>query len=32
MGALSCPDGPWFNEVAKFLGSAYLRNAFTLGT
>ncbi|HZJ26635.1 MAG TPA: methyltransferase domain-containing protein [Acidimicrobiia bacterium] len=28
-------DGPapgWFNEVAAFLGPAYLRNAFTLGT
>lgn len=26
------PDGPWFNEVAEFLGSAYLRNSFTKGT
>ena len=26
------PDGPWFNEVARFLGPAYLRNAFTKGT
>src|SRR3954447_171629 len=26
------PKGPWFNEVAAFLGPAYLRNAFTLGT
>lgn len=26
------PDGPWFNEVADFLGRAYLRNAFTKGT
>jgi SAM-dependent methyltransferase len=26
------PDGPWFNEVADFLGPAYLRNAFTKGT
>jgi len=26
------PDGPWFNEVADFLGPAYLRNAFTMGT
>jgi SAM-dependent methyltransferase len=26
------PDGPWFNEVAAFLGPAYLRNAFTKGT
>ncbi|HZP31205.1 MAG TPA: class I SAM-dependent methyltransferase [Acidimicrobiia bacterium] len=28
----SVPDGPWFNEVAAFLGRAYLRNAFTMGT
>jgi SAM-dependent methyltransferase len=28
----SGPDGPWFNEVAAFLGPAYLRNAFTKGT
>ena len=26
------PEGPWFNEVAEFLGEAYLRNAFTMGT
>lgn len=26
------PDGPWFNEIAAYLGSAYLRNAFTKGT
>ncbi len=26
------PAGPWFNEVAEFLGPAYLRNAFTKGT
>ncbi|MCU1428426.1 MAG: Methyltransferase domain, partial [Actinomycetia bacterium] len=26
------PDGPWFNELAAFLGPAYLRNAFTKGT
>jgi SAM-dependent methyltransferase len=29
------PDGPrraWFNELAAFLGTAYLRNAFTKGT
>src|SRR3954470_8636255 len=32
MGALGGPDGPWFNEVAEFLGTAYLRNAFTKGT
>ena len=23
---------PWFNPIAEFLGPAYLRNAFTLGT
>jgi SAM-dependent methyltransferase len=28
----TAPDGPWFNEIADFLGSAYLRNAFTMGT
>ncbi len=27
-----CPSGPWFNEIAAFLGPAYLRNAFTKGT
>jgi SAM-dependent methyltransferase len=26
------PSGPWFNAIAKFLGPAYLRNAFTKGT
>ena len=26
------PEGAWFNPVARFLGSAYLRNAFTKGT
>ena len=26
------PSGGWFNQVAKFLGPAYLRNAFTKGT
>jgi hypothetical protein len=26
------PSGPWFNEIAYFLGPAYLRNAFTTGT
>lgn len=26
------PAGPWFNQVARFLGPAYLRNAFTKGT
>jgi SAM-dependent methyltransferase len=26
------PEGPWFNDIARFLGQAYLRNAFTKGT
>jgi SAM-dependent methyltransferase len=26
------PEGAWFNPVARFLGPAYLRNAFTRGT
>jgi SAM-dependent methyltransferase len=26
------PDDPWFNPVAEFLGTAYLKNAFTMGT
>jgi SAM-dependent methyltransferase len=26
------PDGPWFDDLARFLGPAYLRNAFTYGT
>jgi SAM-dependent methyltransferase len=26
------PSGPWFNEIAAFIGPAYLRNAFTKGT
>jgi SAM-dependent methyltransferase len=26
------PDGTWFDEIAAFLGPAYLRNAFTKGT
>lgn len=26
------PTGAWFNPLAEFLGSAYLRNAFTKGT
>ncbi len=30
-GGLS-PSGPWFNEIAAYLGPAYLRNAFTQGT
>jgi SAM-dependent methyltransferase len=25
-------DDRWFDEVARFLGTAYLRNAFTMGT
>ena len=28
----SVPSGPWFNPVAEFLGRAYLKNAFTMGT
>jgi SAM-dependent methyltransferase len=30
--APAVPSGPWFNPVAEFLGPAYLRNAFTMGT
>ncbi|MGQ0824367.1 MAG: hypothetical protein ACT4OX_04915 [Actinomycetota bacterium] len=26
------PDEPWFRALARFLGPAYLRNAFTMGT
>src|SRR4051794_22852726 len=26
------PDDAWFDELAAFLGRAYLRNAFTYGT
>lgn len=26
------PSGAWFNPLAEFLGTAYLRNAFTKGT
>ncbi len=26
------PSGPWFNQIAAFLGPAYLKNAFTKGT
>jgi 2-polyprenyl-3-methyl-5-hydroxy-6-metoxy-1,4-benzoquinol methylase len=26
------PTGPWFNEIAEYLGPAYLRNSFTYGT
>ena len=29
---LNAPGGSWFNEIAAFLGPAYLRNAFTKGT
>jgi len=29
---VTSPEGAWFNPVAEFLGTAYLRNAFTLGT
>ncbi|MET0628453.1 MAG: class I SAM-dependent methyltransferase [Acidimicrobiia bacterium] len=25
-------EGAWFDEIATFLGTAYLRNAFTMGT
>jgi hypothetical protein len=25
------PKGQWFDELARFLGPAYLRNAFTFG-
>jgi cyclopropane fatty-acyl-phospholipid synthase-like methyltransferase len=32
VGALGFPDGPWFNEIAEYLGPAYLRNSFTMGT
>jgi SAM-dependent methyltransferase len=28
----SIPTGAWFNPIAEFLGPAYLRNAFTMGT
>ena len=28
----STPTGSWFNGLARFLGPAYLRNAFTKGT
>ena len=28
----AAPDGAWFNAIARFLGPAYLRNAFTYGT
>jgi SAM-dependent methyltransferase len=31
-GAPPVPERPWFNEIAAFLGPAYLRNAFTKGT
>jgi SAM-dependent methyltransferase len=32
MSATPKPEGPWFNQIARFLGPAYLRNAFTKGT
>jgi SAM-dependent methyltransferase len=38
MGALGCPDGPWFNEIAAWLGKTYWAPdtgrvmAFTKGT
>jgi SAM-dependent methyltransferase len=31
-GAPPAPDGYWFGPLARFLGPAYLRNAFTKGT
>jgi hypothetical protein len=24
------PEGAWFNDLASFVGPAYLRNAFTI--
>ena len=32
MTAPRAPEHPWFNALARFLGPAYLRNAFTKGT
>lgn len=32
MSGGQAPGDPWFNEIAAFLGPAYLRNAFTKGT
>jgi SAM-dependent methyltransferase len=32
MSATPEPEGAWFNPLARFLGPAYLRNAFTKGT
>jgi hypothetical protein len=29
MSATPKPEGAWFNPLARFLGPAYLRNAFT---
>ena len=29
---MTAPGGAWFNDLARFLGPAYLRNAFTKGT
>ena len=31
-GVVDPPPEAWFNPVARFLGPAYLRNAFTMGT
>jgi len=31
-GVTCAPEDAWFNPVAQFLGTAYLRNAFTRGT
>ena len=31
-GPSPAPGGAWFNPLAEFLGPAYLRNAFTMGT
>jgi SAM-dependent methyltransferase len=31
-GVPAVPDHAWFNELARFVGPAYLRNAFTKGT
>jgi len=32
VAAPDSPREPWFNDLARFLGPAYLRNAFTKGT
>ena len=31
-GPFGYPGGAWFNEIGAFLGPAYLRNAFAMGT